>query len=188
MEQLDLVHKVLTNLEKNYKLSKKTRSEYVKEKFGGDIGMGSFLILNALSAEELTDPEDIKKLSEVQNVIEFLVSNEENLDFLSSFEVSDNVNLEETLFRALNLGELEGTGITVASQAEIYKARRGLHYYITAKKSVVASQDTCQYFHIFNDAMRALMAPTCNDHIVVGNYLQRGNVGFSCKRVSKVKL
>lgn len=187
MEQLDLVYSTLTSLEKNYARSKKSRSEYLKEKFGGDIGIGSFLILNALQAAELKDPEDVKKLSTVRRIIDSIRENEGQLDSLSSFDF-DTEAAHSKLINALAAGLSQGSGISIVSQSYLYKNGRGaLSYRVSADKVQVVPVNQAEYFEIILPAWAAMFSGGNPSAYAEGQLLKRDAWG-KLNPVEKVEL
>ena len=157
MRQLDLVYNTFVNLEKNYAKSKKSREEYLKDKFGGDISVGAFLILNALGAEEFTDPEDIEKLSKVRDIFDDILANKDNLSELASFDFDTN-NTRNLLFAALNASQASGFGYTVIDQQHLYKKKDALHYHITPKETLVVPLLHARYTRVFSKAIASYVA------------------------------
>lgn len=185
MDTLDLVYNAFTGLERNYARSKKTRTEYVKDKFGGDINVGSFLILNALSAEEFVDPEDIKKFSEVRRIFEFLKDNQDKLDTLSSFNLDDTSDITAAL-DSLHQGQEAGTGFTVVGQEQLLDMG-AYHFVITSKQCSIApiqlrnKLKTTNRISIYSPGMKAFFGSFTSDgEVKVGDILVRGQIGLSC--------
>ena len=50
MEVLDRVYNAFANLDRDFAKSKKTRAVFIADKFGGDIDIGSTIILDAISS------------------------------------------------------------------------------------------------------------------------------------------
>lgn len=191
MEQLDLVHNTFVNLERNYKRSNRSRSEYVKEKFGGNISIAAFLILNALSAEEFTDPEDIRKFSEIRDIFEKIKENQDRLDSLTSFDFDEDQSTTD-VFSALSSGQRSGTGFEVCEQATLY--RYGALHYDARPDEVrivpirLEGQETPPpYVELFSPGMLTLfsqMVPGAK--LGIGGLLKRENLGLSFKPTKDV--
>lgn len=185
MEQLDLVYNTLTSLEKNYHRSKKSRSEYVKEKFGGDIGIGSFLILNALQAAELSDPEDVKKLSAVRRIIDNIKDNEDNLDAINSFDF-DNESMITAIHNSLVAGLRGGQHIKIAEQSEFYAtAGRPLHYKVSPNTTTVVPVNSARYFRVVLPAWAAVLSGGNPEAFADGGLVERDPCG-DCHVAEKV--
>lgn len=186
MEQLDLVYNTLTSLEKNYRRSKKSRSEYILDKFGGDIGVGSFLILNALQAAELNDPEDIKKLSTVRRIIDSIRENEHQLDSLSSFDF-DTEAIQSTLTNALLAGLSQGSGISIVSQEYLHEKYKGaLSYRVSADRVQVVPVDHAEFFEVILPAWSAVLSGGNPEAFPEGQLLRKDSWG-KLHPVSKVE-
>ena len=83
MEVLDRVYSAFSNLDRDFARSKKSRTDFILEKFGGDIDMGSMIILDAISASTGEETaEDIQKLTFVKEIFEKLKDARDNLDSL----------------------------------------------------------------------------------------------------------
>ena len=153
MEQLDLVYKAFTNLDKSYARSNKTRSEFIESKFGGDINTGIFLILKALSSCELTDPEDVRKFSEVRTIFESIQKHIGHLDSLKDFSFKDE-DFATAFISALNTGDELGMGIKYVTQEELYTKNKALHYKAGADTVIMSPIGVCSVFKTFNDHIR----------------------------------
>ena len=188
MEQLDLVYNTFANLERNYARSKKSRSEYIADKFGGNIQIGSFLILNALSAEEFTDPEDIRKFSFVRDIFGEINAHADSLDALESFDFKESTVVSQ-LKNALNAGQWTGMHIETCTQSELYGDSRGvIHYDIRSAEAHVAPLMTARYYKIFSNAMVAFATPFCKVPVKQGDILERKNLGNELFPASKLEL
>lgn len=190
MEQLDLVYNTFANLERNYSRSKKTRTEYITDKFGGNIQIGSFLILNALSAEEFSDPEDIRKFSEVRSIFDFLLEHQDTLDSLQSFDMGSNDDIS-LIFGALSAGQVIGTGIEVCSQRSLYTNDSGtMHYDVSARETLMApvclesAGEHAPYVKLFNRGMLCLFGQIAGrSDLQLDDILMRKNLGMSFEPV-----
>lgn len=192
MEQLDLVYNTFANLEKNYAKSTKSRSEYVNDKFGGDISTAMFLILNALSAEEFTDPEDIRKFSEIRNIFDKIKENKDRLDALKSFNFEGDSEIESAE-AILSAGQQEGTGIQVLDQSELYKSG-ALHYVVKTGDTLLVplclqpgAANPPLYVKLFSNGMLTLFSQLCPDVSTdLCAVLKRKQLGLKFTRVSRV--
>ena len=172
MRQLDLVYSTFTSLEKNYSRSKKSRAEYLREKFGGDINTGSFLILHALAQEELRDPEDIEKLSKVREIFNMIKDNQENLDALKSFDFSVKSEIEQ-LAEALSQAEVAGSGIQSVEQADLWKSRQAPAHFMVSPYGVrVVAIDNCKYLRLYSEPMTVLAKTMSGQNFPVGTILE----------------
>lgn len=84
-ERLDRVYDVFSNLDRDYKRSKMTRSQFITDRFGGDIDVGSLLISEAISAE-YDDQESVSKLSFLKDLFDKIEKNKAYLDAMTDFK------------------------------------------------------------------------------------------------------
>lgn len=172
MEQLDLVYKTFANLEKNYARSKKTREEYVLEKFGGDINVGSFLILNALSSQELTDPEDIQKFSKVREIFQAIKDNQNRLNTLSSFNFEEDA-ATTAILNALDSSWKAGTHIELCEQHALYASRGALHFDVRPGEVQESSLADARYLGLYSKAMVLFAQQFTTDTVALGDTVEK---------------
>lgn len=172
MEQLDLVYKTFVNLEKNYARSKKTREEYILEKFGGDINVGSFLILNALSSQELTDPDDIQKFSKVREIFQAIKDNQNRLNTLSSFNFEEDA-ASTAILNALDSSWKTGTHIELCEQHALYASRGALHFDIRPGEAQESSLADARYLGLYSKAMVLFAQQFTTDAISLGDVVEK---------------
>jgi len=178
MEQLDRVYSTFTNLESNYKRSKKTRTEYVLDKFGGDIDIGSMVILDGLAANPPETAEDIAKLSTIRNIFSAIKKHAHNLDALTSFNFLDNDGAETALMAALDSAYVQGTGIKAVSAKDLGHAK---HYHVQADGVKVVPIATAEKIHIFNDSMRLLIQERTGLPVRIGEVYAQASGGHLSK-------
>ena len=196
MEQLDLVYSTFANLERNYSRSKKSRSEYIKDKFGGDIPVGSFLILNALSAEEFSDPEDIRKFSEIRAIFDKLLENKDRLDSLASFNFDMDSDGSMSALDVLNLCQDFGTGVTVVEQGALYNGEAGVMQFDVRSEEVRIApaklsntSNFTRYIKMCNRGMVAFFGQFVPDSSLdLGSVVERKNLGLSFTVATAVEL
>lgn len=180
MTQLDKVYNSLANLEKNYKKSKKSRSEYIADKFGGDFDTGSFLIMSALSAQEFADPEDIEKYSKVREVISVLRAHKDHLDSLTTFDV------EEQADASMLLSALDSTlPFRLFDQEILYKKYGVVHHRIYPNITAMAPLLSSRYVKICTPAMQAMFAAHSTEDVQLGDLLERQSVGGLYSKAKK---
>ncbi len=158
MTILDKVYDQFAHLEENYSKSKQTRSEFVKEKFGGDIATGSVIILDAIHAEGLDeDPAYIEKASFIKDIFAKLVSCADNIDQLGSFNIED-LSTFDRLMLVLQKAYSSGTKQEVVSQKSMWASKeKVLHYTSGANGIAYCPADNCSVFRAYNESMIALM-------------------------------
>lgn len=153
MKQLDAVYNAFTHLEQNYKRSKKTRKEYILDKFGGDIEVGSLVILDYFAGAKLDDPDDIEKFSTIRDIFSAIKKSSANLDTLSSFdELLTGGN--QAVKVLLEDAAIKGSGILTIPQAP---SNEWAHYKATAKNVMVVPLVTAKKVRVFNDSMRVFV-------------------------------
>lgn len=174
MESLDLVYNSLTKLEQNFARSKKSRSEYISEKLGGDVNIGSFLILHALSKETLTSPEDVDKLSTVRAILGKIREHQGDLDKLSSFDFEAEDNGFNALLDAMGEAELDGTHVAVVKQDELCRALGYLQqFYADRNAATVVPLNTAPYILCYNEAIASLISGISGQSFSVGDVAVR---------------
>ena len=67
MSILDKVYTTFKRLDQDFARSKKTRTEFITDKFGGDIAIGSVIILDAIRAEGVEESPENIDLKHIQN-------------------------------------------------------------------------------------------------------------------------
>ena len=171
MEILDKVYKTFKNLDRDFSHSKKTRSQFIKDKFGGDITIGSVLILSAIDTEGVESPEDIEKLSFVKSILKKIEAAADRLDALSNFSFSEN-NLSEELFTLLENIESASIGVYAVPQKELYKREGCVHYVSTPKVSLHTDASSI-VFKVFNENMKYFLEAMGFDmsKFSIGQYL-----------------
>lgn len=134
MEELDKVYSTFTNLNRYYSNSKKPKSTIIADKLGtDDIKLGTTLILEYLSQSSLESPEDIRKLTEIKRIFNFIIKHSDNLDNLPDLKFDESV-VDVTPFLALLDQGIRGTSnYERCTQPDLYMSKKCLHYSIDAK-------------------------------------------------------
>lgn len=176
MNVLDKVYNTFSNLDRDFARSKKTRTAFITDKFGGDIDTGAMIILDAVSTSgELETAEDIKKLTFVKDIFSQLQANKNKLDSLQSFSsFSDSTEFNE-LMRVLAKAESSGTGQRETVQAEVYRQqRRAVHFVCTAEGSYFVGLNDCKILHAYNGHMQRMIirSVTLDNPPNFGDYLE----------------
>lgn len=183
MEQLQAVYNTFVNLEKNYARSKKTREEYLTEKLGGDVVVGSFLILHALSKLDVREPKEIEMLSYVRTFLDHVRKNKDNLAGLTSFDFSDDSEVN-VIFDTLSAAEKAGTKIEVKTQQAFAKeTKRGVNCCATVKGITLVPLNSARYLRLFTDWLVSTVSDAGVRDLNFGDLVEvkLGN------RISKVK-
>lgn len=157
MEILDRVYNTFANLDRDFAKSKKSRSAFIIDKFGGDLDMGSMIILDAISASKGDEtPEDIEKLTFVKDIFEKIMNARDNLDSLHdfSFGAEDEYKAFVSL---LSESMAAGTGVRPITQAELNKKDKGaIHFISTVNGTLFCPVHAGRVLHIFNENMERL--------------------------------
>lgn len=158
MSILDKVYTTFKRLDQDFARSKKTRTEFITDKFGGDIAIGSVIILDAIRAEGVEEsPENIEKMSYVKDTFVRIQACANHLDSLTSFSFADT-NTVSSFVDILGHAENHGSGQSEVNQAELWKGRpQALHYVCTPDEARFANPDNCTVFQAFNENMAGLI-------------------------------
>ena len=170
MEQLDLVYNTFTNLEKNYAHSKKSRKEYLLDKFGGDITVGGMIILDALSRADLQTTEDVEKLSKIRDIFATIAENQVRLDTLSDFDfgTSSGVKLSAILDNAFT----SGTGMKLVVGQEATK-KPYVHFRVTPAGAEVVPMSTAPRLYAYSKAMVAYAQAATGEDVKLMDIFER---------------
>lgn len=175
MEQLDLVYKTFSNLERNYSRSKKTRKEYIVDKFGGDIEIGATVILDALAAGDITNPDDIAELSFVRDIFASIIANKESLDTLNSFDdllTGTSGNVKGMLTKAFE----RGTGISVVTQKRL-RNNGAMHYVARASGVRMIPLRFATKISVYNEVMQGFVGSSIGNVPEIGSIYKQGKSG-----------
>lgn len=155
MEQLDLVYKTFSTLDESYARSKKTRTEFITEKFGGDIEIGSAIILDVLSEGELTSQGDIEKLTFVKDIFEKIKSNASALDSLKNFAFEDHAMFNQ-LCQEIDNAMAESGMAHPVTQSHMFRETKDLHIHTDMHGCQYVPVDDCVFCHL-SENMLGLM-------------------------------
>lgn len=170
MNSLDLVYNTFSNLEKSYARSKKTRAEYLTEKFGGDIEVGSFLILQALSQEAPTSPEDIEKLSFIRDYFGRVSEYKNKLDKIRTFDFSKDAESFQKALECLDAAESTGSGVSYVEQDTLWtSARLPAFHRVTVRGSKCVCFETAPYVRVHSHAIQAMLNVMAPASVALGD-------------------
>lgn len=176
MEILDKVYNTFSNLDRDYARSKKTREEFIKDKFGGDINIGSMIILDAVSNDISGDsPEDIEKLTYIKDTFEALKRMQGSLDKVVNFASLRADSPLNDLIKRLTTASTLGMHQKEVSQKDLNKVFSGVvHYACTPFGSRYADLNKCSVLHIYNEHIQGLVANTIrlDEPTQLGEYLR----------------
>lgn len=153
MEVLDKVYNTFKNLDRDFARSKKTKTEFIKGKFGGDIRIGSILILSAIGTP--SDSADIEKLSFVNDIFGKLLEAQDRLDALPNFKFENSDNVIE-LLQFLGENFSSSIGVEEMEQEELYKKYGALQYHCSMDGTIYAPTGSPLVL-VYNENMEAYM-------------------------------
>lgn len=158
MSILESVYKTFSNLDRDYSRSKKTRTDFIKDKFGGDINIGSIIILDAIREEGVPEDQDsIRKLSFIKDTFAFFQENAQRLDRLEAFSTASS-DLLNDLTMVLDRAAVNGTKQVAIPQASLWANKPpALHYISTKEGTVYAPLDACKVFCVYNENMAGFL-------------------------------
>lgn len=159
MSVLERVFTTFSRLEQDFSRSKKTRTEFITDKFGGDINVGSIIILDAIRAEGVEEtPDNIAKMSFVKDTFARIQANAAHLDSLASFSFADT-DILGTFVDILCHAEAHESGQESVTQESLWSSKKkALHYVSTAEGTTYADPDHCTVFQAYNENMAGLLA------------------------------
>ena len=160
---LEKVYDTFTNLERNYKRSKKSRKDYLLEKFGGDIRVGSVIILDAIGAEHPETDEEIEKFSTIKTIFENILKSENELDSLTSFDFQIDQSISGKVLSLIDKVSSKRASCTSISQRDLCKKYNAVHYAVTPEGSYCAPLDKCRFIGTYNEGMVFLTEQLFNE-------------------------
>lgn len=179
LEILDKVYKTFKNLDRDYAKSKKSRSEFILGKFGGDFDIGSMLILEAVSNFDGTETsEDLDKLSFIKDIFDKLKSSRDIWDQLTDFTFKNNA-IAQDYKNLIKESYANGIGVNLCQQSRLRKNSKGIiHYLITGQDTMVALPCDCNVLHAYNTHFGNYIVDKYQGDVRVGSYyeLQNANV------------
>lgn len=191
MEVLDRVYNAFSNLERDFGRSKKSRTAFITDKFGGDIDVGSMIILDSISiGSDDYSAEDIEKLTFVKDTIDAIKRLEGKYDQLASFNALSGVDPATELFDMLDKADMRGKHIKPVTQKELRRLYPGtVHYDCNQFGGEYTPLSSCKVFHIYNGHMENLFRSCFNVQTALekGSYMTIKS-GGRCARVSEGKL
>lgn len=155
---LDRVYNAFSNLEEGYENFEGSRADYVRYRFGGDINVGSIIILDAIRSEGLEKgleetPDRIEKISYIKDIFTQIQNVQDTLDSLQSFDFSSCSNFgifKDTLLHM----DTARIGQVYTTQAELYKKEgHPIHYRVTPSEATSVSFKNCNVLRAYNANM-----------------------------------
>ena len=158
MSVLERVYTTFNRLDQDFARSKKTRTEFITDKFGGDINVGSVIILDAIRAEGMEEtPDNISKMSYIKDTFAAIQANAGHLDSLTSFNFTDT-NVVGAFIDILAHAEEHETRQTRVSQKQLWDTQHlALHFVCRADGTTYTSPDDCQVLQAYNENMAGLI-------------------------------
>lgn len=159
MSILDRVYTTFKRLDQDFARSKKSRSEFIIDKFGGDINIGSIIILDAIHAEGLEEsPENIEKMSFVKDTFAAIQACADHLDSLTSFAFTDTNVVSSFVDILAHADQHLSRQVRTSQKALWANGKKAIHYCCDAEQMLYADPDSCTVFHCFNENMAGLLA------------------------------
>lgn len=173
MLQLDKVYNTLLNLDTDYSSTVgKTKYEFLCDKLGGDVEIGSTLILCYFAKFEFENPDDIKKFMEIKKLLEYFKTVGEDINTASSFGI---VVTEADNFIEMLRGHRNSGNIYKMSQEELYNTTGALHLECTPEHAKFTSLDDLLYYNIYDRNMIRLMQTLYFVNVSKGDLLKKVN-------------
>lgn len=161
MNILEKVYCSFRDLELNYDNSI-SRKEFILSKFGGDIDIGSTIIIDAIMNEGINTAQEIEKFSYLKDVFAFFSKIKDSLDKLTSFNI--DLQKPETVLSNNVLSLLEDTKNRLfvkplISQKELFQKHKAIYYYITPEEShfIDCTDNSCSIFKVISPTMMTIM-------------------------------
>lgn len=190
MEILDKVYRAFSNLDRDFARSKKSRTEFILDKFGGDIDMGSMIILDAISGIQEPSTEDIEKITFVKEIFKQLSDARDHLDTLPDFQFTNGALFKE-LMLLLATSKANGMRQTEIPQADLLnESGSSIHFLALPGGCVYSSIDAAKVYSIFNENMQLSLTARCRGaDLELGSYYARKGgsqvVAISSKGLAK---
>ena len=158
MEVLDRVYKTFKNLDRDFDKSTKTRTQFITDKFGGDINIGSMIILDAISSSSTEySEEDIEKLTFIKDIFKSIQESKDRLDQLPDFTF-ESEGLFSELKQVLVSSKEHGTHLVEAKQSQVSKVKDGaIHFASTVRGTRYTPLNKCVHFHAYNEHMCGML-------------------------------
>lgn len=183
MVQLDKVYEAFANLDDDYKRSRKTRTKFIQDKFGGDINSGSMIILDYFAAEKLDDVDDIRKFTFIRNIFDKIVRLQDNLDSLSNFKFEGGSL--ETVNAVIDESANEVGDLVVKTQRDLYDSKKAWHYYGDVRKFYYTPLASCTMFKAYGESMSRFLRARFNPKGVAGKEGTLSTLrGYELSRIS----
>lgn len=115
------------------------REQFILQKFGGDIDIGSTILIDTIMAEGVTTADEIEMFSYLKNVFTFLIKIKDSLNTLKSFDIDlekPEKILTENLYKLLEETRDCMIKKPIKDQKDLFENYKAIYYYITPKKSL----------------------------------------------------
>lgn len=132
MRVLDKVYAAFYNLEGDFRRSRKSRREFILDKFGGDIDIGAMLILDAISNSDYDTKEDIQKLTFVRGVIGQIQSMKDSLDAVMDFAAFTSDATFANFARIVEQSYINGTHQHAMQPYSFSKANKDTYHFVAS--------------------------------------------------------
>lgn len=132
MSVLSKVYDAFSNLEGDFRRSRKTRREFILDRFGGDIDIGAMIILDAVSNSECDTPDEVQKLTYVRNVITQIQNMKDSLDAVTDFAAFSSDATFTNFARIVEQSYINGTHQHAMTPYSFAKANRDTYHFVAS--------------------------------------------------------
>lgn len=158
MSTLDKVYQKFENLEEQFLSSGQSRTDFIAERFGGDLEIGVTILTDAIMKDNLTESKDIERFSFLKDLFSFLLKHKDTIDMLPGFDVAtEDVSEIEDILSKLALTMTTPYHAPVLSQKELYEQKGLLHYEVTPDSVTYTTLDSCHAFYVSSENFAILL-------------------------------
>lgn len=158
MSTLDKVYQKFENLEEQFLSSGQSRTDFIAERFGGDLEIGVTILTDAIMKDNLTESKDIERFSFLKDLFSFLLKHKDTIDMLPGFDVAtEDISEIEDILSKLALTMTTPYHAPVLSQKELYEQKGLLHYEVTPDSVTYTTLDNCHAFYVSSENFAILL-------------------------------
>ena len=158
MSTFDKVYQKFENLEEQFLSSGQSRTDFIAERFGGDLEIGVTILTDAIMKDNLTESKDIERFSFLKDLFSFLLKHKDTIDMLPGFDMAtEDVSEIEDILSKLALTMTTPYHAPVLSQKELYEQKGLLHYEVTPDSVTYTALDNCHAFYVSSENFAILL-------------------------------